>query len=267
MRSRILKKDIWRYEDARAHPFLRPFPGQRFQFGSLWWRGGGRKQTEVEREGDCFHWDERNSCQVLPFTLNDSTHTHTHTTLVDCPVQSSPGWGDSGDTSTTPLTSLTTQSPLCLPNPLPSTPQWFPVWCQQKASWPSCWGWRHHTGGCPGWVCVDSGSMGRDEGEGGCILASATTIFFFPLPPPQTPSFLWFYGLLTGSRLSSGYERRSLADLLQRFWQGLQEKKALQHGDWAGPDDPGGEGTCRFWGNLTPPGGPLRCERWACKTV
>lgn len=32
-----------------------------------------------------------------------------------------------------------------------------------------------------------------------------------------SPSFLWFYGLLTGSRLSSGYERGSLADLLQRF--------------------------------------------------
>lgn len=65
-------------------------------------------------------------------------------------------------------------------------------------------------GGCTG--CVDSGVMGREGGEGGCILASDTealSLFF--------PSFLWFYGLLTGSRLSSGYERGSLADLLQRF--------------------------------------------------
>ncbi len=61
-------------------------------------------------------------------------------------------------------------------------------------------------GGCTG--CVDSGGMGREGGEGGCILAwnsEALSLF--------SPSFLWFYGLLTGSRLSSGYER-SVAEIL-----------------------------------------------------
>ena len=80
-----------------------------------------------------------------------------------------------------------------------------------------------------------------------------------------SPSFLWFYGLLTGSRLSSGYERGSLADLLQRFWQGLQEERELQQGSCAGPDDPGG--LASSWGNLTPLGGPLWCEPGCAKTT
>lgn len=45
-------------------------------------------------------------------------------------------------------------------------------------------------------------------------------IFWHRIPKPVLfffPPFLWFYGLLTGSRLSSGDERGSLADLLQRF--------------------------------------------------
>lgn len=50
--------------------------------------------------------------------------------------------------------------------------------------------------------------------------AGRVVAFWHGIPRPFLlffPSFLWFYGLLTGSRLSSDYERESLADLFQRF--------------------------------------------------
>lgn len=108
-------------------------------------------------------------------------------------------------------------------------------------------------GRMPG-VCVDSGSMGRDEGEGGCILASDTKI-------PPTPSFLWFYGLLTGSRLSSGLQveisGRSVAEILTGA---LGEKGSPAGRLLDRMTGLGGGGTCKFWGNFTPLGGPLRCK-------
>lgn len=124
---------------------------------------------------------------------------------------------------------------------------------RQIVSWPSCLGGGGSTaqGGCPG--CVESRGTGRDGGEGGCILASDTKVFFTPSP---TSSFLWFYGLLTGSRLSSGYERRSPADPLQGFWQGLQEERDLQQSSCAGPDDPRGD--LPVLGQFNTPGWPIK---------
>lgn len=93
-----------------------------------------------------------------------------------------------------------------------------------------CGQWRHGERRRWGWLCFGIGLFS-----------------FFSL------SFLWFYGLLTGSRLSSGYERRSLAD----FCQGLQEERDLQQGSCAGPDDPG-RGNLQVLGQFNTPGWPIK---------
>lgn len=82
-------------------------------------------------------------------------------------------------------------------------------------------GWGHCTGRLP-WVC----GQGRhgERGRWGWLYFGIGLFLFFFL------SFLWFYGLLTGSRLSSCYERRSLADLLQRFLSGAPGGKGSPAG-------------------------------------
>lgn len=165
---------------------------------------------------------------------------------------------NNGDTSMAPRSSPTDPDlPLSscfvrLPIPPPSTPAWLPQGCPAIKWLPDPVvfnrGWGHCTGRMP-WVCGQwrHGERGREEWLYFGIDTEVFSLF--------SPSFLWFYGLLTSSRLSSGHERRSLADLLQRFWQGLQEERDLQQG-WTGWP----RGTCKFWGNLTPLGGLLRSD-------
>lgn len=97
-------------------------------------------------------------------------------------------------------------------------------------------GWGRCTGRMH-WVCGQWSHGERRRGGWLCFgIEHRGPFSFFP------PSFLWFYGLLTGSRLSSGYERgisgRSVAEILTR---GLQEER--QQGSCAGPDGSGGHAT------------------------
>lgn len=171
---------------------------------------------------------------------------------------------NSGDTSTTPLPSPTTQTPICLSSPLPSTPQWFPLWCQQKASWPSCWGWRHCAGGCPGcvWTVEAQGGMkGRVA-----VFWHQIPRFFFPLVlPPQTPPSCGFMAYLP----VADFHLAMSGDLWQiccRYSDRGSRRKGISSRETV-LDRMTHRGTCKFWGNLTPVGGPLRCERRACKIV
>lgn len=142
-----------------------------------------------------------------------------------------------GDTSPTPcgspnnlhvhLSSCYVRLPLlppCTPARLPQgcpTVKWLPDLFVCSRGWGRCM-WRMHR------VC---GQWRHWESREGRVV-----VFWHRIPRPFhffPPSFLWFYGLLTGSRLSSGYKRGSLADLLQRFLQWLQEKRDLQQG-WTG---------------------------------
>lgn len=167
-------------------------------------------------------------------------HTHIFIQSLSAKGLSSPGWGGDGGRHLADTLRLTQQSacPLvfllcpssstttlhCTPARLPQgcpTVKWLPDLFVCSRGWGRCM-WRMHR------VC---GQWRHWESREGRVV-----VFWHRIPRPFhffPPSFLWFYGLLTGSRLSSGYKRGSLADLLQRFLQWLQEKRDLQQG-WTG---------------------------------
>lgn len=62
-------------------------------------------------------------------------------------------------------------------------------------------------GGCTG--CVDSGGMGREGGEGGCVLASSTEALSLFLPPSPSCGFMAY--------LPVADFHVAMRDLLQRF--------------------------------------------------
>lgn len=238
------------------------------------WRQKRSERREGGRSPSSAQGDERNSCRELPFWLRKSTrptHTHTHAHLYSIaqskrPESSWVGWWW---------------------RVIMVTPRWHPtahltIWIFLLCSSASITTTTLHssmaTAGVPhsqmaSWpICLEPrvGALhGEDElGVWTVEARGEREVFWHRILRPFyffSPSFLWFYGLLTGSRLSSGYERGSLADLLQRFWQGLQEERELQQGSCAGPDDPGG--LASSWGNLTPLGGPLWCELGCAKTT
>lgn len=170
---------------------------------------------------------------------------------------------NSGDTSTTPLISPPTQillCPFCLLNPPPSSSTMVSSVVLTKGfltQLPVAEGGGTVQEDAQG-VYVESGSMGG--------MKRRVAVFWHQIarsPTPPTPSFLWFYGLLTGSHLAMsgdlwqiccrdsdrGSRRKwisSRATVLDRMTQEV-----------------GGGGTCRLWGNLTPLGGPFSCEHWA----
>lgn len=96
-----------------------------------------------------------------------------------------------------------------------------------------CGQWRHGERGRWGWLCFGIG--------------------LFSLFPSPSCGFMAYLPV-------ADFHLAMRGDLWQiccrDFCQGLQEERDLQQGSCAGPDDPGGGN----WGNLTPLGGPLRCE-------
>lgn len=79
---------------------------------------------------------------------------------------------NSGDTSTTPLTSPTTQTPLCLPKPCPVLHNGFQCGANKRLPDPVAEGGgaAQEDPRCK-WTVEAWGGM---KGEGGCILASDT---------------------------------------------------------------------------------------------
>lgn len=169
---------------------------------------------------------------------------------------------NSGDTSTTPLTSPTTQTPLCLPKPCPVLHNGFQCGANKRLPDPVAegGGTAQEDPRCK-WTVEAWGGM---KGEGGCILASDTKIFF-PLLAPQPPPSCGFMAYLP----VADFHLAMSGDLWQiccRDSDRGSRRKGISSRETV-LDRMTRGGTCKFWGNLTPLGGPLRCEHRACKIV